>query len=212
MKAAKRGRPVEIDRSEAALRAAGVFWRHGYEASSIDLLVAATNVSRPGLYRTFDGKEDLFLAAVDAYEARVTHEAITAFEAQADIGAAVEAFLTTSARNNTQDGGPRGCLIACCAVTSAADNLSIRLKVMASFEALEARLAQRFALEEEGGVLSRLPPPLSRAKLLLDFMTAQAVRARSGESYEALIHEIALKRDAVLASDVHVRQGKDGQT
>lgn len=51
-----------------------VFWERGYFNTSVDDIVAATGVSRYGLYDIYENKRGLFLAALDHY-----HETI--FEA-----------------------------------------------------------------------------------------------------------------------------------
>ncbi len=43
------------------------FWRHGYDAVSIDDLQEATGLARQSLYRTFGDKRTLFLRALDFY-------------------------------------------------------------------------------------------------------------------------------------------------
>jgi len=49
------------------------FWRHGYEATSVDDLVRATGVSRQGIYGDAGGKDALFVQCLHAYvEAVVT--------------------------------------------------------------------------------------------------------------------------------------------
>ncbi|MDA0368199.1 MAG: TetR/AcrR family transcriptional regulator [Proteobacteria bacterium] len=56
---------------EALDQAMGVFWRKGFADCSVDDLVAATGVSRYGLYSTFGEKDELFAAALDCYAERV---------------------------------------------------------------------------------------------------------------------------------------------
>ena len=197
--AKRRGRPTEISQSAAALGAAKAFWRHGFEGASLDDLVDATGVSRPGLYRTFDDKKGLFLAAIDAYEEAVTAEAISAFEDEADIFSAVELFLSVSADNNTGPDTPSGCLLACCATTSAEEMPKVRERLVRSFNELQDRISARFKRETESGALSDFPAPEARARLLVDLMTAQAVRARSGESREVLASEHRSSCNFVLA-------------
>ena len=45
-----------------------VFWRNGYEKTSVADIVAATGASRYGLYDEFGDKHALYLAALDYYE------------------------------------------------------------------------------------------------------------------------------------------------
>jgi AcrR family transcriptional regulator len=62
-----RGRPRQFD-TEAALDAALLlFWRHGYEGTSLAALTKAMGVNVPSLYAAFGNKEELFLKAVDRY-------------------------------------------------------------------------------------------------------------------------------------------------
>src|SRR6266702_5721205 len=62
-----RGRPREFDREAALEQAIDVFWRHGYEATSVSDLTAAMGINPPSLYAAFGDKEKLFLEAVERY-------------------------------------------------------------------------------------------------------------------------------------------------
>lgn len=44
-----------------------LFWRRGYDDTSIEDVVQATGLNRYALYNAFGGKRELFLAALDAY-------------------------------------------------------------------------------------------------------------------------------------------------
>jgi AcrR family transcriptional regulator len=48
-----------------------LFTEHGYEATSIEMVLHETGVSRGALYHHFDGKASLFTAVLEATEARV---------------------------------------------------------------------------------------------------------------------------------------------
>lgn len=70
----------------------------GYDATKIADIVRAARVARKTLYDNFDGKEDLFLAAVDFYLAEARTRVETACEAnegpwQRQVEAGLEAFL-----------------------------------------------------------------------------------------------------------------------
>ncbi|MEM9372531.1 MAG: TetR/AcrR family transcriptional regulator [Planctomycetota bacterium] len=62
-----RGRPREFD-TEAALDAAmGVFWKQGYEATSVSELCDAMRVARQSMYDWVGDKKALYLLAVERY-------------------------------------------------------------------------------------------------------------------------------------------------
>jgi AcrR family transcriptional regulator len=54
--------------------ATGLFAEHGYEATSIEAVLAATEVSRGALYHHFAGKEALFRAVLEGVSERVAAE------------------------------------------------------------------------------------------------------------------------------------------
>jgi AcrR family transcriptional regulator len=62
------GRPREFDLEDALAAALKVFWRKGYEATSLSDLTEAMGVTRPSLYCAFGNKEELFKKALGLYE------------------------------------------------------------------------------------------------------------------------------------------------
>ena len=64
-----RGRPREFDIDKALDRALGVFWRKGYEGTSLPDLTRAMRINRPSLYAAFGNKEELFKKAFERYRA-----------------------------------------------------------------------------------------------------------------------------------------------
>ena len=72
MRGMKRGRPKQFDDNEVLARAMQVFWRQGYDATSLDDLVEAMGIPRQSLYRTFTDKHTLFIRALEYYDQNVT--------------------------------------------------------------------------------------------------------------------------------------------
>ncbi|TWB65957.1 TetR family transcriptional regulator [Nitrospirillum amazonense] len=60
-------RPRKFTRDAVLDRAVPVFWRRGYAGTNVQELERATGVNKSGLYTEFEGKEDLFLAALQRY-------------------------------------------------------------------------------------------------------------------------------------------------
>src|SRR5260370_15325638 len=61
----------QFERSEVLDRAMAVFWRRGYDATSIRDLVEATGINRGSIYGTFGDKKGLFLAVLAHYAEEV---------------------------------------------------------------------------------------------------------------------------------------------
>ena len=64
------GRPVEFDRSKAVNRALVLFWRKGYQASSLADLLADMGIGRSSFYAAFTDKRSLFLECLDLFATR----------------------------------------------------------------------------------------------------------------------------------------------
>ena len=62
-----RGRPRTFD-EEAVLDAlTALFWRQGYEATSMADIVEASGLNKSSLYNTFGSKQELFATILDRY-------------------------------------------------------------------------------------------------------------------------------------------------
>ena len=88
------------------------FWAHGYGATSMEDLVAATGVSRHGIYAAFKDKRGLFRAALEAYRDAVVTPAFARVEAPGADLAAVAAYYETQIARAEAAGLPGpGCLV-----------------------------------------------------------------------------------------------------
>ncbi len=87
-------RPREFDRDQVVDRAVEVFWRQGFEATSIQDLVEATGLNRGSLYNTFGDKAGLFEAALERYMAGAPTQPVVA---AADTGPPRRATITSAA-------------------------------------------------------------------------------------------------------------------
>src|SRR6266852_3547435 len=61
------GRPRAFDVDEALDKALKVFWRKGFEGTSLPDLTKAMGINRPSLYAAFGNKEELFRKVLDRY-------------------------------------------------------------------------------------------------------------------------------------------------
>src|SRR5438876_1156451 len=93
-----------------------LFWRDGYAATGLDRLVRRTRASRYGLYATFGGKRDLFLATLERYSQTVMDPMLAPLEQARASVPEIRAFfdrvlevIRQSGAGRTADGcaGPR---------------------------------------------------------------------------------------------------------
>ena len=65
-------RSASFDRDEVVENIMNTFWEHGYEATSIQTLEAATGLKRQSLYNAFGNKDAMFELASELYHARIS--------------------------------------------------------------------------------------------------------------------------------------------
>jgi TetR/AcrR family transcriptional regulator, transcriptional repressor for nem operon len=63
-------RPIEFDRPKAVNRALALFWRQGYQATTLTDLLAAMGIGRSSFYAAFTDKRSFFIECLDLWAAR----------------------------------------------------------------------------------------------------------------------------------------------
>jgi TetR/AcrR family transcriptional regulator, transcriptional repressor for nem operon len=99
----------QFDRDEVLDRAMALFWRRGYEATSIRGLVAATGINRGSIYATFGDKKGMFLAVLDYYGEKIAKPMMAELE-DPDPRRAIERIFESIIRRTSDPRFPRGCL------------------------------------------------------------------------------------------------------
>jgi AcrR family transcriptional regulator len=173
------GRHREFDADEVLDAAVRVFWAKGYEGTSYDDLCAATGVKRPGLYRVFGNKEELFHRVLARYRTEKMGYVDEALKA-ASSRAMAERFLRGVIDVTTHDPQTPGCLgvngaLACSAASDPVRKLLVGYRAGGGDMLREA--LDRFI--EAGD----LPPSTESAALATYLMTIAhgvAVQAKSG--------------------------------
>lgn len=88
-----RGRPRKFDVDRARDQMRNVFWRHGYEATSLEMLCGATAMNRPSLYAAFGDKRAIYRAALETFAESAAGELGRALDGPRTIREALTAFF-----------------------------------------------------------------------------------------------------------------------
>ena len=105
------GRPREFDETTALARALDVFWRQGFEATSLDDLTAAMGISRSSFYGCFGSKQGALLRAIQHYSDQSYARLSAIAESEPNARKAVFKMLHQMANAH---GGPEGCFFVNC--------------------------------------------------------------------------------------------------
>jgi AcrR family transcriptional regulator len=183
--AVRTGRPRAFDLDVALDHALEVFWRKGYEGTSLPDLTGAMGINRPSLYAAFGSKEGLFRKALDRYTARkgtVVAEAL----AEPTARAAAARLLRAMADGLTDPSSPRGCLAVHGALSCGESAEPIRRELEACRAAVEVAFRERLYQARADGDLPPEADPTDLARYVATVMQGMAVQAAGGASREEL--------------------------
>ncbi|MFO7155519.1 MAG: TetR/AcrR family transcriptional regulator [Pseudomonadota bacterium] len=180
--AGKRGRPRSFDTSAALLRAMTLFWEKGYEATSLSDLTTAMGIAPPSLYAAFGNKEELFLAAVEEYAKTYGSYLRRALDEEPTALAAIERILLHAARQFTERGHPRGCLVICGALGTDESAVRVRKVLEDMRRAKERWMRRRIQADVDAGVLPKETDAAALARFADALLEGLCLKARLGAS------------------------------
>jgi AcrR family transcriptional regulator len=168
-----------------------VFWRKGYEGTSLPDLTKAMGINRPSLYAAFGNKEELFRKALDRYAegpAAYVREALNEPTARA----VAEQLLRGALDLVTDRRNPRGCLLVQGALACGEAAESVRREVASRRAACEAAVRQRFQRAQAEGDLPPDADPAALARYVFAVIQGMTVQAAGGAKREQLRRVVAL--------------------
>lgn len=187
-----RGRPRTFDREAALEQATRLFWRKGYEATSMTDLTEAMGIGSPSLYAAFGSKEDLYAEALKYYVLKFEDLVWGNFHAADTAREAVISLLEDSASalpESGEESHPPGCMVTLSTVGSEGYVRLGELVRSARAVTLE-RLTSRFDQAIEKGEIPASTDVYALARFVQTVQNGMAVLARDGASCTEL-HAVA---------------------
>ena len=184
--AKKRGRPLSFDRDRATRQAMLLFWQHGYEATTLNVLTAALNVTPSSIYAAFGDKKGLFLAAVEQYTAGPINSTSIIEEAPT-AQAAASGLLRAAAVGFTGASTPRGCLLASSAISCSVAAEDVKDMLCGLRKAIEAKLRDKIRRSIKEGSLSTAADPVALAAHTMAVIQGMSTLARDGATRATLL-------------------------
>ena len=172
-------RRKQFDPEEALERALEVFWRDGYDSTSVEELVTAMGINRFSLYDTFRDKENLFLLALERYGQRIC-ESLEVLENRLTGLEGVRAYFQETVRRLRSDPVAGGCLLTNCAVEVAGSHKRAKVVLLGYLERIEEAFHAALVRARSEGELRPGLTPRDGARFLVVSLQGLAVMARAG--------------------------------
>jgi TetR/AcrR family transcriptional repressor of nem operon len=160
-----------------------LFWRQGYEATSLQDLLTQMGINRQSLYDTFGDKRQLFLAALDRYtETEIPRQLGNLESASASLADVRRYFDEIIDVYTTSEPTRSACMMANTAMECAARDPEIAAKVAAHLTRLEDVFHRAIENATASGELRRGGDPRGLARYLTSSAQGLAVLGKSGAS------------------------------
>src|SRR5258708_4576244 len=172
-----------------------LFWRKGYEGTSLSDLTSTLGITRPSLYAAFGNKEALFRTVLDRYEARAGRYRSIALKGPT-ARAVAQRLLQGAADLHGDRSNPAGCLGVQGALACGDEAKPIRQELISRRLAGEDAIRQRLKRAKAEGDLPADSNPADLARYLSVVIYGMTVQAAGGASRKELrsVADLALRQ------------------
>ena len=188
-------RPREFDTAVVLDRAVELFWRNGYEATSISDLTDHLGIGRASLYACFGSKHGLYLRALQHYVEGHDSPIVEVLSRPGPVLPAVRAVLESAISDppQTRQSGERGCLVTNASAECADGDTAVVRWLEVSWAELETVLTSALMRARADGETGADTAPRSLARMLVVLLQGLRVMDRCGSDQQR-------RRDAVDAA------------
>jgi TetR/AcrR family transcriptional repressor of nem operon len=170
---------------DRALDAAmNLFWKQGYEASSIQDIVQATGLGRGSLYDTFGDKHALYVAALKRYLASVPAD--IELDEQVSLKETLERYFQRWIDLLLADPERRGCFLVNATMEMAPGDAEVDAITRSALQGLEEKLYHLLIKAQVRGELPWTYDPHQGANFLLGILISIRVLARAKQQRNVL--------------------------
>ncbi|HVE07360.1 MAG TPA: TetR/AcrR family transcriptional regulator [Paraburkholderia sp.] len=186
-------RPRVFDVDTAIETAMELFWRHGYERTSLSDLTSALGITPPSFYHAFGSKEELFRKVLDHYASTRLGYAEEAVNCPTAREVATQ-MLARFAELYTDPKFPPGCLAFNCSLAGGSPE-GLQRELARQRKARLLRLRKRFEAAQQTGDLPADADPETLGRYLLTLGWGMASDAWTGARRADLLRtaELAMK-------------------
>jgi TetR/AcrR family transcriptional repressor of nem operon len=180
-------RPKEFNPDKALEKAMHIFWHKGYEATSMEDLLSAMDISRGSLYATFGDKRELFIKAMELYctdggvggRVSILNEPGPALPL-------IRRFVDAMLDFGLSDPLRRGCLITNTVMELAPHHKDVAEKVTGRLRMLEEAFTRLLSRAKQEGELGKVKDPRALARVLVTMMQGTIVMIKAGTPAEVV--------------------------
>ena len=163
-----------------------LFWRHGYDSTSLTDLTDGMGIKPASLYAAFGNKEALFLEALKRYRSGVGSGLPRIIKSAPTAREAIRQLLDGTADAVTRPSGPRGCMIVLSSLHGFTDSLAMDHELQLCRAEDQRLVTERLTLAVRTGELPKSCIPVAMGAFYMAVLQGMSVQARDGAPRTAL--------------------------
>jgi TetR/AcrR family transcriptional regulator, transcriptional repressor for nem operon len=177
------GRPPKFPSDVIVDRAADLFWRQGYGATTPDNLVDELGIGKGSLYRSFESKHNLFVLALRRYNEQRQHLLAEVLGGPGAVRPRLRAAVESLAGIGEHH---RGCLIINSTAERAQEDVAVTQVAEDLFSTIERMFCDAIRRGQLAGEFDRTRDPNEMASGLLATLIGVSVLSKSTRSAQRM--------------------------
>jgi TetR/AcrR family transcriptional repressor of nem operon len=190
-------RTKEFEPERALESAMDLFWRRGYGATSVQDLLEEMGIGRGSMYGTFGDKRELFLAALDRFEASRVSRANEILAGPSSSIEGIRRLFETTIEGLLSYEPRRGCLLANTAVELAPHDAEVAARISRYVGRTEEALEKALVRGRAEGEIAADKDPRALARFLVNTLHGVRVLARAGVDRRVLDDSVQTALEAL---------------
>lgn len=188
------GRPREFDPDETLSKIMQLFWEHGYDATGLSDIIAATGLGKASLYAAFGNKQSMYLKALAHYESLMVNAGVSILRAP-DVAPVdrIVAFLSAPITAVQTHSDRRGCFLCNASADRASLDSDTAALVRNGYDKMRRAIAYTLMQEFPDMPTAKIN---IQSELVLTVYSGMRVMARSGIAVDML----SRARDATMST------------
>lgn len=179
----------EFDIDRAVEQAMLLFWRQGYEATSLHDLTTALDIGKGSFYAAFGSKDALYAMSLGRYCSTHAAALVALLEEPGDVRRQLRTVLRTLVDSDAAD-PERGCLLVGSALERSSDEATVKT-VSRTMNLIESALTGTLERARATGQLAAGKDPVALARFLTTFI--QGVRVMGTARSDAAVLDDAVE-------------------
>ena len=159
-------RTKQFNEQEVLEKAMKLFWRKGFNGTSMQDLVDELGISRASLYDTFGSKQELYFTALNEYRKQSGQQQEEILCSQTSIKQQILCLLEQAIAMSLQDLERKGCFMVNCTVELANQDEKVAAIANQNLEGFEKRMALLIEQGQQQGEINTKHSPKALARYL----------------------------------------------